>query len=172
MTAKIRKRDMWKNIPWERRAEIARQIKRMPKSRDKEILRLAFIENLSTADIAELAKQNPELESRNHRPISKRRVLQIIAEYVPDYNHYQKKGKSAERKGHYCFLWSHDKTFCHECGTTENLQWHHKIPLFLGGTEDERNMECVCAECHKELTAYERELFPEHFNPKVAQKAK
>ena len=58
MTAKTRERDMWKAIPWERRAEIAKQIKRMPDGRDKEILRLAFIENLSTADIAELAKTN------------------------------------------------------------------------------------------------------------------
>ena len=55
---KTRSRDMWKNIPWERRAEIANKIKRMPDGMRKEVLRLAFIENYSTADIEEAAKSN------------------------------------------------------------------------------------------------------------------
>ena len=171
MTAKSRNRDMWKAIPWERRAEIAKQIKRMPECRNKEILRLAFIENLSTADIAERAKTDVSLWSRNHKPISKRRVLQIISEYVPDYNAYQDhSGKTGLHKDHGKYHWSHKKERCASCGATESLEWHHMIPAFLGGTAEEQNMICLCMDCHRTVTEYHRKLYPEHFKSKSASK--
>lgn len=160
MTAKTRNRDMWKAIPWERRAEIAKQIKRMPDGRDKEILRLAFIENLSTADIAELAKTNELLRSRNHRPISKRRVLQIIADNIPDYNAYQDhKQKGNEYKDFAAWSWRNQKTRCAICDSTEKLEWHHMIPAKKGGTAERENMICVCHNCHKAITEYHRRIF-------------
>lgn len=169
MTAKIRNRDMWKAIPWERRAEISEQIKRMPDGRNKEIMRLAFIENLSTADIAERAKTDKLLWSRNHKPISKRRVLQIIAEYVPDYNAYQNHSqKTGLHKDHGKYHWSHKKERCASCGATESLEWHHMIPAFLGGTAEEQNMICLCTDCHRTVTEYHRKLYPEYFKNKSA----
>ena len=161
---------MWKNIPWERRAEIARHIKRMPDGMHKEVLRLAFIENYSTADIAEIAKSNPLLYGRKHKPIGKRRVLQIIAEEIPDYNAYQIKGKDRHRTGHASFIWHHEKVRCAVCGETERLQWHHMIPAFLGGTAEEANMICLCSDCHRIVTEYQRKVFPDHFKRKSAQK--
>ena len=172
MTAKIRNRDMWKAIPWERRAEIAMEITCMPEGRDKEILRLAFIENMSTADIAEHAKTNELLRSRNHKPISKRRVLQIIADHVPDYNAYQNHSqKTGAHKDHGKYHWSHKKERCASCGRTDNLEWHHMIPAFLGGTAEEQNMICLCADCHRTVTDYHRKLYPDHFKNKSARKS-
>lgn len=160
-----RKRDMWKAIPWERRAEIEKQILKMPECRNKEILRLAFIENLSTADIAERAKTDMRLHSRNHKPISKRRVLQIISEYVPDYNAYQDHSqKYKPRKDHSSFAWHYKKERCANCGSTERLEWHHMIPVALGGTAEPENMICLCHECHQDVTAYHRRIMPEIMN--------
>lgn len=170
MTAKTRNRDMWKAIPWERRAEIRKQIQKMPECRNKEILRLAFIENLSTADIAERAKTDMRLYSRNHKPISKRRVLQIISEYVPDYNAYQDhSGKTGLHKDHGKYHWSHKKERCASCGATESLEWHHMIPAFLGGTAEEQNMICLCKDCHRTVTEYHRKLYPDFFKSKSAR---
>lgn len=162
MPAKSRNRDMWKAIPWKRRAEIAKQIKRMPEGRDKEILRLAFIENLSTADIAEHAKTNELLRSRNHKPISKRRVLQIIAENIPDYNAYQDHSqKEDERKEHRKWIYHNKKTRCALCDSTEKLEWHHMIPIRRGGTTERENMICVCHNCHDAISKYHRKIFSE-----------
>lgn len=161
---KKRRRDMWKNIPWERRAEIAKKIKRMKAGPRKRVLEMAFLEGLSTAEIAATG----EIVSRNHRPMSKRRVLQIIAEEVPDYNAYQIKAEPKGRKDHYAFLWTHrdKKEQCGICGSTERLEWHHMIPVFLGGTADEQNMICLCFKCHKAVTDYQKQLFPEAFGIK------
>ena len=162
MTAKIRNRDMWKRIPWQRRAEIEKQIKRMPDGMRKEILRLAFIENLSTVDIAEAAKSNEKLITRNHRPVSKRRVLQIIAEEIPDYNAYQDhKMQDSTRKDHSSFAWHHKKERCANCGSIDRLEWHHMIPAALGGTAEPENMVCLCKDCHEAVTAYQRKIMPE-----------
>lgn len=37
------------------------------------------------------------------------------------------------------------------------------IPVFLGGTADDPNMVCVCHDCHKAVTAYQKQLFPGAF---------
>lgn len=160
---KTRSRDMWKNIPWERRAEIANKIKRMPDGMRKEVLRLAFIENYSTADIEEAAKSNPLLYGRNHKPIGKRRALQIIAEEIPDYNAYQIRGKTWKRKDHFRYMAEHEKTRCANCGRTERLEWHHMIPIFLGGKGDPENLICLCKDCHEAISAYHKRIYAEHF---------
>lgn len=159
MTAKTRNRDMWKNIPWERRAQIAQKIKRMPDGLRKQILVLAFIENMSTADIERYAIEHDTLYSRNHKPISKRRVLQIIAEEIPDYNAYQKHWKCPEYKDYGRFTWRHEKTECALCGSTDRLEWHHMIPAKMGGTAERENMICLCHTCHNAVTDYHRKIF-------------
>ena len=166
MADKQRRRDMWANIPWQRRAAIVRKAKKQPPSRDRTIVLLAFQDGLSTAEIAELAKTRDDLMSRNHRPISKRSVLRVIAQEVPDYNAYQKKHPEGhQRKDHYAFIWRNSgrKVRCANCGSAENLEWHHMIPQFLGGTAEPENMVCLCKGCHDAVTAYQQRIFPEAF---------
>lgn len=159
------KRDMWANVPWRRRAEIVDKAYRMPLGMRRTIVLLAFEDGLSTAEIAELAESRSDLYSRNHRPISKRRVLQIIAEEVPDYNAYQIHKEPKAREGHGSFIWQNrdKKIRCAICGAAKDLEWHHMIPAFLGGTAEPENMLCVCADCHDAITRYQSRLFPDEF---------
>lgn len=157
-----RRRDMWKAIPEKRLKEIRRQVQEMPKSRDRTILLLAFVHGLTTPEIAELAKTRDDLMSRNHRPISRRRIQQIILLYVPDANTYQDHSqKDSPHSDHGKFAWNHQKERCAICGNANKLEWHHMIPAFLGGTAEEANMVCLCHECHKHVTTYHRNLFPD-----------
>lgn len=161
-----RRRDMWKAIPRERLKEIRRQVQEMPKSRDRTVLLLAFIHGLTTPEIAEIAKTRDDLMSRNHRPLSRRRIQQIILIYVPDANAYQDHSqKESAHSDHGKFAWSHQKECCANCGSTERLEWHHMIPAFLGGTAEEGNMICLCHDCHRSVTEYHRKLYPDEMNP-------
>ena len=38
--------------------------------------------------------------------------------------------------------------YCHICGSTENLQLHHIIPLSNGGLNIPTNILTLCGECH------------------------
>ena len=159
------RRDMWKSIPFERMVEIQYQIMDMKPSRDRKVLELAFVHGLTTAEIVEVAKNSEELMSRNHRPLSKRRIQQIILIYVPDANAYQDHSqKEGSHKDHGYFATRHTKERCANCGGTERLEWHHMIPAVLGGTAEPENMICLCHECHKCVTAYHRKLFPNLMN--------
>lgn len=159
------RRDMWKAIPEERMKQIVMRIKKMPDGRDKTILELAFVHGLTTTEIRSVATQRTDLMSRNHRPISKRRIQQIILIYVPDANAYQDHSqKEKPHKDHGFFAAHHKKECCSNCGGTEQLEWHHMIPAILGGTAEAENIICLCHECHQCVSQYHRKLFPEIFN--------
>lgn len=157
-----RRRDMWKAIPKDRMKEIRRIINEMEKGRDRTILHLAFIDGLTTVEIEQLAQNRDDLRSRNHRPVSRRRIQQIILQYVPDANAYQDHSqKDKARKDHSSFAWHHKKERCANCNGTERLEWHHMIPAALGGTAEPENMVCLCKDCHEAVTAYQRKIMPE-----------
>lgn len=156
------RRDMWKAIPQERMKQIVRKIKKMSDGRDKIILELAFVHGLTTTEIAEIAKTRDDLISRNHRPISVRRIQQIILKYVPDANAYQDHSQRFKQHGdHGYFATHHKKERCANCASAEQLEWHHMIPAVLGGTAEPENMICLCHDCHAAVTAYHRRIMPE-----------
>lgn len=37
---------------------------------------------------------------------------------------------------------------CCNCGSTENIQYHHIVPLKLGGTNKTSNIVAICHRCH------------------------
>lgn len=152
-----RKRDMWRNIPWNVRADIVQRLENMPESNDKMICLMALRDGLSTTDIAYYCIDH-DVMSRFSRPYSRRRIQQIIAENVPEYADYQVHRK--KRADHLKFIAKNKAERCGICGSTENLEWHHMIPLMLGGDTDSRNMIPLCVECHKNVTKYQREKFP------------
>lgn len=47
---------------------------------------------------------------------------------------------------------------CAFCGDTDNLEEHHMIPMFLGGTNDDRNLIFLCHKCHRQVSVYQRKF--------------
>lgn len=46
-------------------------------------------------------------------------------------------------------VWRRDGGRCVECGRTELLELDHIIPLALGGSNTEKNLQLLCAECNR-----------------------
>jgi hypothetical protein len=40
---------------------------------------------------------------------------------------------------------------CSKCGEISAIEIHHKIPLAIGGTNNNDNLICLCEKCHKEV---------------------
>lgn len=40
---------------------------------------------------------------------------------------------------------------CCNCGSTEELEYHHIIPICIGGNDINSNMACLCHPCHEKI---------------------
>lgn len=48
------------------------------------------------------------------------------------------------------------KDSCAKCGSFDNLEADHIVPVLFGGSHDASNMQCLCRRCHVEKTTGER----------------
>jgi 5-methylcytosine-specific restriction endonuclease McrA len=46
-------------------------------------------------------------------------------------------------------VWQRDAGRCVECGSQEDLEFDHVIPLAMGGSNTERNLQLLCAACNR-----------------------
>lgn len=47
------------------------------------------------------------------------------------------------------FVWQRDGGRCVDCGSNENLEYDHIIPLARGGSNTERNLQLLCGNCNR-----------------------
>ena len=47
------------------------------------------------------------------------------------------------------FVWQRDKGRCVQCGSNENLEFDHIIPVAKGGSDSERNLQLLCELCNR-----------------------
>ena len=47
------------------------------------------------------------------------------------------------------FVWRRDSGACVECGAREKLEFDHIIPVSLGGSSTERNVQLLCEPCNR-----------------------
>ena len=48
------------------------------------------------------------------------------------------------------FVWQRDQGKCVKCGTAEQLEYDHIIPISRGGSSTERNVQLLCEACNRE----------------------
>ena len=48
------------------------------------------------------------------------------------------------------FVWQRDQGQCVKCGSRELLEFDHIIPVALGGSNTERNIQLLCERCNRE----------------------
>jgi len=46
-------------------------------------------------------------------------------------------------------IWRRDEGRCAECDSQENLEFDHIIPLAMGGSNSERNLQLLCEDCNR-----------------------
>lgn len=154
------KHNMLNHLTWQQRKEIADRISAIRNSTHRQILELVFINEMSTAEVTAFCAKSGILKVDN-TPYSRRMILNIITKYVPEYrNTARPHGKATEKRADHARIRDHaEKKACAFCGSTEQLELHHMIPLFLGGTNDTANLVWLCAPCHAVVTNYQREHF-------------
>lgn len=136
--------------------------------RDVLILEELIINMKTTAELAYLGRHDESyswLKSNQNKPISVRRIQQILTTYFPEF-HIQKTHKKEhpdkltrteqKRIKEHIIL---ERGFCAWCGATEKLDLHHMIPVFLGGTNDDCNLIFMCEKCHQIHTNYVKHLY-------------
>ena len=160
------KRKYTPRLPPKRLFEIYEMIKQWePQSdterRDKAILHEMFIEGKTTREICEEGKyKSRQWEKGGRKPLQQRQIQNIVARYVPDFGRKKPKGKrpttSKARNEQTAIKQEYLKAgkTCAVCGSTENLELHHMIPLDLGGSNDEANLIILCKYCHFQATQY------------------
>lgn len=47
------------------------------------------------------------------------------------------------------YVWKRDEGKCVKCGSRENLEYDHIIPVSMGGSSTARNIELLCEECNR-----------------------
>ena len=47
------------------------------------------------------------------------------------------------------FVWQRDRGCCVQCGSKENLEFDHIIPVVKGGSNTERNLQLLCECCNR-----------------------
>ena len=128
------------------------------KKRDLAILRYAFIDGMSAMQIAEL---NDDIivcfgNRAKGKPLSSTSISRIIKSY--DLIHEKRQTKKANAKRlEYANIRrkiDYSELKCAKCGSKENIEIHHMIPLAMGGTNDEINLIPLCHSCHKKIHAY------------------
>lgn len=133
-------------------------------NRAKKILTYFLRDNLSAQSICR--KQDPDIvcfSNRNKgKPLSTTSILRVIYSYFPEFE--GRNNKSTEGNKRVELIRKREKREsghvkqCAFCGGKSNLEEHHMIPLFLGGTNDDENLVYLCSNCHKSVTRYQSKL--------------
>lgn len=132
--------------------------------RAKKILTYFLCDNLSAQAICR--KQDPDIVCLGNRhkggPLSAVSILRVIYSYFPQFEGRNQKStignkrvelmRKREKKES-----GHIKQ-CAFCGSKNNLEEHHMIPLFLGGTNDDDNLVYLCKKCHRGVSNYQTKL--------------
>lgn len=138
--------------------------------RDYKILNEIIVNQKTTEELAFLGRHDKEYEwvkSNQKKPMSVRRIQQILHQYYPEF-HIQTTHKKVKTEKQ--IIREEQRKIkldielpkrCGRCGSTENLELHHLFPVSLGGTNDKRNLLFLCKACHQLQSIYCQERLRE-----------
>lgn len=149
---------------WVKFRERLESIKGKCSDRDYKILYEIIVNMISTAHLAYLARTDEKYswcKSNQNKPMSVRRIQQILCEYFPEFHiwtSHEGTKKKAEQQIRTEMLRRKKEIKilkqCGRCGSKNNLELHHLFPVCLGGTNDDRNFIWLCHDCHKIQSLY------------------
>jgi 5-methylcytosine-specific restriction endonuclease McrA len=97
-------------------------------------------ERLTPDDVVALVHES---ENRVKLKLQRARALQAMAAQTAAP---RRDGIPREVK---LFVWQRDHGCCVACGSNRDLEFDHVIPLSLGGSSTERNLQLLCADCNR-----------------------
>ncbi len=100
-------------------------------------------DGLSAADVQALALDR---ERRRRRQLDHAHAMMRAAHGEPQTPAARRIGLTREIKQ---AVWERCGGRCTECGATQLLEFDHVIPLALGGSSSERNLQLLCADCNR-----------------------
>lgn len=125
--------------------------------------------------VSEGLKRRKEILGENyHSPETKRKIGDATIGHWRDYdestrNHMldvlQSNATAMRTYGSYDYEWKKlsrkmcSNGVCHRCGSKENLNVHHIIPVSKGGTRDRKNLVVLCNSCHSIVEHQQRIIF-------------
>lgn len=139
--------------------------------RDERILTELIVNMKSTEQLAYLARTDEEyswLKSNQNKPISSRRIHQILTDYFPEFhiqttNKKQRKDQKIRNEQNVIRQTIiTPESCCSHCGSKENLEIHHLMPIIFGGDNNEFDLSILCNDCHKKFTNYIKEWSRTH----------
>lgn len=96
-------------------------------------------EGLDSTDIEALAL---EVHHRRNRRLSHARAMRDVSGTIPTTRERIPEDVKAE-------VWRRYEGRCANCGSRENIEWDHIIPLALGGSNTARNLQILCEQCNR-----------------------
>lgn len=127
--------------------------------RNKYILELAFIKDMSSLQIANL--HDPRIISFGNRAkgecLSHVHISKIIKSYNlvhekrVDYTKRNNYGRRKDLTNKKQKAQINKPYICGCCGGKKNLELHHIVPMSCGGTDDYFNLIYLCHDCHTKI---------------------
>ena len=97
--------------------------------------------DLTDDDVMALVLEN---ENKKRLRLEKAKALQAMTEHLDDTMRRQPIPPDVRM-----FVWQRDHGRCVHCGSQRELEFDHIIPVVLGGSNTERNLQLLCAECNR-----------------------
>lgn len=97
--------------------------------------------DLSPEDVIALAL---EAENRKRLKLDKAHALQAMRQTLDSKARRQSIPQDVK-----LLVWQRDGGRCAECGSQDNLEYDHIIPLALGGSNTDRNLQLLCESCNR-----------------------
>lgn len=160
----------WRSLTFDERFEAIKKIETIEENsreqiRAKAILTYFVKDNMNASSISRL--NDNRIVSFCHKtylkPLTASSILEVVYQYFPEWRGKQmqqgvsKKNRVDLIKKRRFFASPHIMQ-CAFCGSKNNLEEHHMIPLFMGGTNDDENLIFLCEKCHKGVSNYQYQL--------------